>query len=72
MKTVRVIRAGRPYDVNLQSALAGSSAGRVVLFSNDIVFLERRGGLSRDNVMFGLSLLTTLLSLVSLATVLQN
>ena len=71
MKIVRVIRNGRPYEVNLESALAGSPAGRVVLFSNDIVFLERRGGLSRENMMFGLSVVTTLLSIASLAVVLR-
>ncbi len=72
MKSVRVIRAGRRYEVDLQSALSGSSAGRVVLFSNDVVFLDRRRGLTRENLSFGMNLLTAVLSIVSVVTVLQN
>ncbi|HEY7406969.1 MAG TPA: polysaccharide biosynthesis/export family protein [Gemmatimonadaceae bacterium] len=72
MKAVRVIRAGRPYEVDLQSALSGSSAGRVVLFSNDVVFLDRKRGLTRENLSFGMNLLTAVLSIVSVVTVLQN
>ena len=72
MKAVRVIRAGRPYEVDLQSALSGSSAGRVVLFSNDVVFLDRKRGLTRENLSFGLNMLTAVLSIVSVVTVVQN
>ena len=72
MKAVRVIRAGRPYEVDLQSALSGSSAGRVVLFSNDVVFLDRKRGLTRENLSFGMNLLTAVLSIVSVVTVVQN
>jgi protein involved in polysaccharide export with SLBB domain len=72
MKSVRVIRAGRPYEVDLQSALSGSSAGRVVLFSNDVVFLDRKRGLTRENLSFGLNMLTAVLSIVSVVTVVQN
>jgi polysaccharide export outer membrane protein len=72
MKAVRVIRAGRPYEVDLQSALSGSSAGRVVLFSNDVVFLDRRRGLTRENLSFGLNMLTAVLSIISVVTVVQN
>src|SRR5688572_3412587 len=72
MRAVRVIRAGRPYEVDLQSALSGSSAGRVVLFSNDVVLLDRRRGLTRETLSFGLSLLTAALSVISVVTVIQN
>ena len=72
MKAVRVIRAGRPYEVDLQSALSGSSAGRVVLFSNDVVFLDRKRGVTRDTLTFGLNMLTAVLSVISVVTVLQN
>jgi protein involved in polysaccharide export with SLBB domain len=72
MKAVRVIRAGRPYEVDLQSALSGSSAGRVVLFSNDVVFLDRKRGLTRENLSFGMNMLTAVLSIVSVVTVVQN
>ena len=72
MRAVRVIRAGRPYEVDLQSALSGSSAGRVVLFSNDVVFLDRKRGLTRENLSFGLNMLTAALSIISVVTVVQN
>jgi polysaccharide export outer membrane protein len=72
MKAVRVIRAGRRYEVDLQSALTGSSAGRVVLFSNDVIFLDRKRGLTRENLSFGMNLLTAVLSIVSVVTVIQN
>jgi protein involved in polysaccharide export with SLBB domain len=72
MKTVRVIRGGRPYEVDLQSALSGSAAGRVVLFSNDVVFLDRKRGLTRENLSFGLNMLTAVLSVVSVVVVLRN
>ena len=72
MRAVRVIRAGRPYEVDLQSALSGSSAGRVVLFSNDVVFLDRKRGLTRENLSFGMNLLTAVLSIASLVTVMQT
>jgi protein involved in polysaccharide export with SLBB domain len=72
MKAVRVIRAGRPYEVDLQSALSGSSAGRVVLFSNDVVFLDRKRGFTRESLSFGISLLTAALSVISVVTVLRN
>ena len=72
MRAVRVIRAGRPYEVDLQSALSGSSAGRAVLFSNDVVFLDRKRGLTRENLSFGLNMLTAVLSIISVVTVVQN
>ena len=72
MKAVRVIRGGRPYKVDLQSALSGSSAGRVVLFSNDVVFLDRRRGLTRENLSFGLNMLTAILGIISVVTIAQN
>jgi protein involved in polysaccharide export with SLBB domain len=72
MRAVRVIRAGRPYEVDLLSALSGGSAGRVVLFSNDVVFLDRTRGLTRENLSFVMSTLTAVLSIISVVTVLQN
>ncbi len=72
MNAVRVIRAGRPYEVDLQSALSGGSAGRVVLFSNDVVFLDRKRGLTRETLTFGINVLTAVLSVISVVTVLQN
>ena len=41
---VRVIRDGRVFEVNFGSALEGSAAGRVILYSNDYVMVPRRRG----------------------------
>ena len=71
-REVRVIRNGVPYEVDLQSALSGSPAGLVVLYSNDVVFLDRKRGLTRENLSFGMNILTALLSVVSVITILQN
>jgi hypothetical protein len=43
-----------------------------VVFSNDVVFLDRKRGLTRENLSFGLNLLTAVLSVVSVITVLRN
>jgi hypothetical protein len=44
----------------------------VVLFSNDVVFLDRRRGLTRENLSFGMNMLTAILSIISVVTVVQN
>jgi hypothetical protein len=36
------------------------------------VFLDRKRGLTRENLSFGMSLLTAILSIVSVVTVVQN
>jgi protein involved in polysaccharide export with SLBB domain len=70
LRRTRVIRDGREFIVDLQSALAGSPAGRVGLYSNDVVYIPRKGGLTKENVTFivsvasaSLTLLTTILLL---------
>jgi len=65
LQHTRVIRDGREFIVDLQSALAGSPAGRVGLYSNDVVYIPKRGGLTRENAAFILSLVTTGLTLVT-------
>lgn len=70
LRHTRVIRDGREFIIDLQSALEGSPAGRVGLYSNDVVYIPKRGGATRENITFivgltsvGLSLLTTILLL---------
>lgn len=70
LKRTRVIRDGREFIIDLQSAFEGSPTGRVGLYSNDVVYIPRKGGLTRENVTFivaltsaGLTLLTTILLL---------
>jgi polysaccharide export outer membrane protein len=70
LKHTRVIRDGKPYLVDIEAALRGSAAGRVALYSNDVVYVPPKHGLTKENVTFivsiagaGLALLTTALLL---------
>jgi protein involved in polysaccharide export with SLBB domain len=72
LRKTRVVRDGRAYTVDLESALAGSSAGRIVLYSNDYVVIPRSGGLTRENVGLALALVSTLLTVVNLAVTLRQ
>ncbi len=64
-----VVREAQRFPVNLESALRGSSAGRVVVYSNDVLVVPRRGGLTRENVSFFLTAASTILTIATLITV---
>ena len=72
LRKTRVVREGRAYTVDLESALAGSSAGRIVLYSNDYVIVPRRTGFTRENVGFALGFLTAAATLVNLYVTLSR
>jgi protein involved in polysaccharide export with SLBB domain len=72
LKHTRVIRDGREFIVDLQSALTGSPAGRVGLYSNDVVYIPRKGGLTRENATFILSIISTGLTVVTAVLVLSH
>lgn len=61
----QVVRDGRAVRVDLQSALSGSPTGRYVLNSNDVLYIPRRGGLTRETWTIILSSLTAVLSLAN-------
>jgi protein involved in polysaccharide export with SLBB domain len=69
LRRTRVIRDGRAFVVNLESALSGSGSGRVVLYSNDVVVVPKRGGLTRENLSFLFSTVTVLLSIMNVVLV---
>lgn len=71
LERARVIREGRAFKVDLRSALAGSAAGRVVLYSNDVVVVPRKTGFTRENVSFLFSALTVVLTVVNLVATLR-
>ena len=60
LRATRVMRDGTVVEVDLERALAGSAAGRIVLYSGDYVIVPRRTGLTRETFMFGLSIITTI------------
>jgi polysaccharide export outer membrane protein len=73
LRHTNVIRDGRRFEVDLESGLAGSPAGAVVLFSNDQVVVDRkRGLLTRDNITFFLGGISAILSLASVIISLGN
>lgn len=65
LKKAQVVREGRAVTVDLESALAGSVTGRYVLNSNDVLYIPRKGGFTRET--FGL-ILNTASIVLSLAT----
>ena len=72
LRQTRVVREGRVFEVDLQSALIGSAAGRVVLYSNDVVVVPKRSGFTRENVSFALNLATSALALATFVVTLNN
>jgi polysaccharide export outer membrane protein len=70
LKHTRVIRDGKAYVVDIEAALHGSASGRITLYSNDVVFIPPKTGLTKENISFvvsiagaGLALITTVLLL---------
>lgn len=72
LSRTRVVREGRVFEVNLQTALAGSASGRVVLYSNDVVVVPRRSGFSRDDLTFLLGLTSTAVTIGTFIVTVRN
>ncbi len=72
LRRTRVIRDGREFIVDLQSALSGSPAGRIGLYSNDVVYIPKRGGLTRENATFILSIVSTSVTVVTALLVISK
>lgn len=71
LRRTRVVREGRVFEVDLESALTGSAAGRVVLYSNDVVVIPKKTGFTRETLNLVLSLTTTALSIATLIFTIQ-
>ncbi len=68
LRHVRVLREGKAFPVDLEAALAGSASGRIVLYSNDVLYVPRRSGaFTRENVAFALSFVGVVLTIANLA-----
>lgn len=72
LRRTRVVREGRVFEVDLESALTGSAAGRVVLYSNDVVVVPKKTGFTRETMQFALGLTTTALSIATLIVTLKR
>lgn len=70
LKRAQVVRDDQAFTVDLQSALGGSAAGRVALYSNDVVYVPQRHSLfSRDNVGLAATLASLAVTVVTLIQV---
>ena len=72
LRAARVIRDATVVEVNLEQALAGSAAGRIVLYSGDYVIIPRRGGFTRETFTFYLGVATSIMTAIGLAVTLQR
>lgn len=67
LQDTRVIREGRAFHVDMESALRGSAAGRVVLYSNDVVVVGRKRGLTTENLGLTLTGASLILAILNIA-----
>lgn len=68
----RVIRDGHAFRVDMESALRGSAAGRIVLYSNDVVVVGRRRGLTSESLGLTLTAASVVLAVLNIAFLLRN
>lgn len=72
LRKARVIRDGRAFTVDLESALGGGAAGRIVLYSNDYLIVPKKTGFTRENLGLVLSGVGVLLTIVNVAVSLRR
>jgi protein involved in polysaccharide export with SLBB domain len=72
LKDTRVIRDGRAFKVDMESGLEGSAAGRIVLYSNDVVVVARKKGLTGENLGLTLTAASLLLTILNIAFLVRN
>ena len=72
LKDTRVIRDGRAFQVDMESGLKGSAAGRIVLYSNDVVVVARKKGLTGENLGLTLTAASLLLTILNIAFLVRN
>ena len=66
LRRTRVVREGRAFTVDLEAGLTGSAAGRVVLYSNDLVVVPRKRGFTRESLNVVITATSLVVSLVTL------
>jgi polysaccharide biosynthesis/export protein len=67
LQDTRVIRDGRAFRVDMESALRGSAAGRVVLYSNDVVVVGRKKGFTNENLGVTLTAASLVIAILNIA-----
>lgn len=72
LRETRVIRDGRAFRVDMEEGLRGSAAGRIVLYSNDVVVVERRRGLTGENLALTLTAASLILAVLNIAFLVRH
>ena len=72
LKDTRVIREGQAFRVDMEAGLKGSAAGRIVLYSNDVVVVARKKGLTGENLGLTLTVASLLLTILNIAFLVRN
>ena len=72
LQDTRVIRDGRAFRVDMESALSGSAAGRIVLYSNDVVVVGRRKGFTSENLGLTLTAASLVIAVLNIAFLLDR
>lgn len=67
LQDTRVIRDGRAFRVDMEGGLRGSAAGRIVLYSNDVIVVGRRRGLTSENLGLTLTAGSLILTVLNIA-----
>jgi polysaccharide export outer membrane protein len=66
LQDTRVIRDGRAFRVDMDGGLRGSAAGRIVLYSNDVVVVGRRKGFTSENLGLTLTAASLVLAVLNI------
>jgi protein involved in polysaccharide export with SLBB domain len=67
LRDTRVIRDGQAFRVDMESGLEGSAAGRIVLYSNDVVVVGRKRGLTSENLGYTVTAASLILAILNIA-----
>lgn len=67
LQDTRVIRDGQAFRIDMESGLRGSAAGRVVLYSNDVVVVGRRKGFTSENIGMTATVASLVLAVLNIA-----
>ena len=67
LQETRVIRDGQAFRIDMESGLRGSAAGRVVLYSNDVVVVGRKRGFTSENIGITATVASLVLAVLNIA-----
>lgn len=72
LQDTRVIREGRAFKVDMDAGLRGSAAGRIVLYSNDVVVVGRKRGFTSENLAVTATVASLVVAILNIAFLVRN